>query len=151
MAKHMKKNVLHCRGAAIVWFIGAVTVACVIIMAVYVHCERHINFCLPADSSNCSNDSSYYTGKHKVVLTTMTEIPGDHGPAYIRVSIDGQKAGEIQTTFNYDTLMNVPPGYVLYQWIDGDIYPDLVIVTSSGEKYFVSSRYGTLRQYRREQ
>lgn len=114
-------------------------------------CERRINFCIPPDSRSCSNVSVYYTGKHNVELTTVAETSGDHGPAYIRVRVDGYKAGEINTTFNYDTLMDVPPGYVLYQWIDGDIYPDLVIMTSSGEKYFVSSRRGTLYQYRREQ
>ncbi len=121
-----------------------VTIALLIVSALgYLRWERRLDSCL----GECINTVRYHAGHHRIALMVIAEQPGDNGNATITIAVDDKPRAQLTAYFNYDTLMDVPVGYVHYWWQDGDLYPDLQIRLTNPiamESYYIGSRDGEL-------
>lgn len=92
----------------------------------------------------CVETSVYQVGEYEVVFEVVALIAGDNGPAEITVLIDGEVEGVIESYFDYDLWSDQPAAYLSWEMVDGDWRRDLVIETTSGERYVIGSVNGRL-------
>ncbi|MDP2721132.1 MAG: hypothetical protein Q8O72_00120 [Bacteroidales bacterium] len=96
---------------------------------------------------NKAQTHEYRVGVHTVTIE-VNRVPGkgsgDDGPVTLMVSVDGQPGTSLDSYFDYDTLMDVPPARISYWWMDFDLFPDLIIEIPPATKYFVGSKDGQL-------
>ncbi|MDJ0752876.1 MAG: alpha/beta fold hydrolase [Ardenticatenaceae bacterium] len=52
----------------------------------------------------------------------------DNGPVLLTVYRESENLGEIEANYNYDFFSREPAGWVHYWWMDGDLWPDVVIL-----------------------
>lgn len=70
-------------------------------------------------------------GTYAVSLTLTPERKRDHGPATLHIKTSTSEI-TIPTYYNYDTLMDTPAGTWHRSWVDGDLWPDVIVETSRG-------------------
>ncbi len=90
--------------------------------------------------------TAVWAGPHAVTLTLIPAVTGDNGPVQIAVAVDGAPVGAIDSTFSQDTLQDQPAGHWWRAWVDGDLWPDVVIEASAADprQYVVGSGDGRL-------
>lgn len=68
----------------------------------------------------------------------------DNGDVMIIVEVDHNLVANTLSYYDYDLFANQPAGTWEYRWIDADLWPDLVIMTSTtpAESFYVGSRDG---------
>ena len=86
-------------------------------------------------------------GNHEVAMTLVRTQSRDQGPATLHIKT---KVGDIValTYYNYDTLMDTPAGTWHLGWVDGDIWPDIIVETSRNNLgvFVVRSSDGMVRE-----
>lgn len=72
---------------------------------------------------------------------------GDNGPVLLTVYRESDNLGEIEANFDYDFFSREPAGWVHYWWMDGDLWPDVVILPNDITQscYVVLSQTSELR------
>ncbi len=116
---------------------------------VYLRWNRRLDSCL----GSCISRYHYHVGAQAVTLAVRALVDGDNGAAMIVVTVNDQQSANINASFNYDTLMDLPAAYVHYWWQDGDLYPDLLIMPTtvlSNTRYYLGSRDGELHEIANE-
>jgi hypothetical protein len=76
------------------------------------------------------------------VLISLHPLGNDNGPVEVIVSTEAG-VSVIRSMYNYDLFSEQPAGTLARFWMDGDIWPDVIIApTEPAEIYFVSSQDG---------
>lgn len=96
--------------------------------------------------------SSKYSFWQKTGWLILEIIPldgGDNGFCQVKTSFKEKNIGLMQHCYyDYDTLQNKDPLIVNYSWVDGDLWPDLVIRDYLGKKqYYFSTISEKIEEY----
>ncbi len=70
------------------------------------------------------------SGSHSVHVRLLP-TGDDNGVVDMVVEVDGRRATSLESMYDYDLFSNQPAGEWSYRWIDGDLLPDLVLITST--------------------
>ena len=70
------------------------------------------------------------SGSHGVRVRLLP-TGDDNGVVEMVVEVDGRRAATIESMYDYDLFSNQPAGEWTYRWLDGDVLPDLVLITST--------------------
>ena len=86
-------------------------------------------------------------GRHAVTLTLTRHESRDHGPAELRIKTSAGEA-MVSTSYNHDTLQDQPAGTWHLGWVDGDVWPDVIIETNPRDPaaFVVRSSDGVIRE-----
>lgn len=124
-------------------FAGAALLVVILAVVSWMQWPRHI------DVEVGVLQTTYYAraGRYAVTMTLSREQSRDHGPAVLRMVTS---AGEVvvSTSYNHDTLQDEPAGTWHLGWVDGDLWPDVIIETNRRDpaKFVVRSSDGVIRE-----
>ena len=127
------------------WQISLVGLSLLTFSLLALRWERRIDACL----GDCHNVYRYWAGRQPITLTVTTLQAGDNGGATVTVTVAEKVRATVLTTFNYDTLLDQPAGYVSFWWRDRDLFPDLLLLVDDGldgQYYYVGTLDGQLYQ-----
>lgn len=101
-------------------------VAIVISGAAWLRWPRRID--VPLDGSPAITQAR--AGGTVVTITSTRRSGNDNGVAIVQIATNTHDLS-IDAAFNYDTLMDQPAGHWYYAWVDGDVWPDVLIRVNS--------------------
>lgn len=106
-----------------------------------------------AAQSNALLQTTFHAnaGRQDVALTlTLTLTPRqlrDHGPAELRIKTVSDEV-VVPTYYNHDTLQDEAAASWYFGWVDGDLWPDVIIETNARvpATFVVRSSDGSIRE-----
>lgn len=101
-------------------------IAVVIGGAAWLRWPRRID--VPLDGSPAITQAR--AGATTVTITSTRRSGNDNGVATLQIATSTHDMA-IDAAFNYDTLMDQPAGHWHYAWLDGDVWPDVMIRVNS--------------------
>ncbi len=122
---------------------GAALLAVILSVVSWMHWPRRID----VEVGLLQTSYHAHAGGYAVTMTLSREQARDHGPAKLRMMTS---AGEVvvSTSYNHDTLQDEPAGTWHLGWVDGDLWPDVIIETNRRDpaKFVVRSSDGVIRE-----
>jgi hypothetical protein len=96
---------------------------------------------LDFDLLNTQTEHSFRVGVHNVRFVLKPLQSGDSGDVQIEVFQGQKRIKTLVSQFSFDTLVYKPPVFHRWAWLDGDVFPDLLL-ESDANTFFVGSRDG---------
>jgi hypothetical protein len=93
------------------------------------------------DLLSAQTEQSFHVGLYTVRFVLKPLQAGDNGDVQIEVFQGAKRIKTLVSQFSFDTLVDKPPALRRWAWLDGDVFPDLLL-ESDANTFFVGSRDG---------